>query len=55
MIFRYERDQDDSVVHISHTVTNYEFYYEPFYVAIDSAPEYSERFLGYGFTRNTQV
>jgi N-acetyllactosaminide beta-1,3-N-acetylglucosaminyltransferase len=36
-------------------VENYEFFYEPFYVALDSAPEYDERFVGYGFTRNTQV
>ena len=55
MISRYERDQDDSVVHVSHSVTNYEFFYEPFYVSLDIVPEYDERFLGYGFTRNTQV
>jgi hypothetical protein len=43
------------VVHVSHSVTNYEFFYEPFYVSLDIVPEYDERFLGYGFTRNTQV
>ncbi|XP_044730531.1 beta-1,4-glucuronyltransferase 1 [Chrysoperla carnea] len=42
-------------VHISHEVTNFEFFYEPFYVAPDTAPLHDERFLGYGFTRNTQV
>ena len=52
---RFEREQDDSVVHVSHNVTNYEFFYEPFYVSLDSAPRYDERFVGYGFTRNTQV
>ena len=52
---RFERDQDDSVVHVSHDVTNYEFFYEPFFVSLDIAPEYDERFVGYGFTRNTQV
>ena len=47
--------QDDSVLHVSHNVTNYEFFYEPFYVSLDSVPRYDERFVGYGFTRNTQV
>lgn len=40
---------------ISHNVTNFEFLYEPFYVATDVAPMHDERFVGYGFTRNTQV
>lgn len=42
-------------VTISHQVTNFEFFYEPFYVARDDTPTHDERFLGYGFTRNTQV
>ncbi|UYV60700.1 B3GNT1 [Cordylochernes scorpioides] len=33
---------------------NYEFYYEPFYIAGNDIPMYDERFIGYGFTRNTQ-
>ncbi|CAH4036621.1 unnamed protein product [Pieris brassicae] len=41
--------------HISHNVTNFELLYEPFYVASDTVPSHDERFLGYGFTRNTQV
>lgn len=41
--------------HISHNVTNFEFLYEPFYVANDVVPPHDERFLGYGYTRNTQV
>ena len=49
------RPQDDSVIHVSHNVTDFEFFYEPFYVSLDSCPKYDERFLGYGFTRNTQV
>lgn len=40
---------------ISHMVTNFEFLYEPFYVATDDAPIHDERFVGYGYTRNTQV
>ncbi|XP_023944209.1 beta-1,4-glucuronyltransferase 1 isoform X1 [Bicyclus anynana] len=41
--------------HISHNVTNFELLYEPFYVAPDTVPAHDERFLGYGFTRNSQV
>ncbi|XP_059061199.1 beta-1,4-glucuronyltransferase 1-like isoform X1 [Achroia grisella] len=41
--------------HVSHNVTNFELLYEPFYVAPDTVPAHDERFLGYGFTRNTQV
>lgn len=41
--------------YISHDVTNFEFLYEPFYVAKDIVPPHDERFIGYGYTRNTQV
>lgn len=30
-------------------------YYEPFYISSDTIPPHDERFLGYGFTRNSQV
>ncbi|XP_021203793.2 beta-1,4-glucuronyltransferase 1 isoform X1 [Bombyx mori] len=46
---------ETSETHISHNVTNFELLYEPFYVAPDTVPAHDERFLGYGFTRNTQV
>ncbi|KAM7342731.1 beta-1,4-glucuronyltransferase 1 isoform 2-T2 [Cochliomyia hominivorax] len=46
---------DDQQITISHQVTNYEFFYEPFYVALDNVPPHDERFVGYGFTRNSQV
>ncbi|XP_066592194.1 beta-1,4-glucuronyltransferase 1 [Prorops nasuta] len=42
-------------VYVSHDVTNFEFLYEPFYVAKDVVPPHDERFMGYGYTRNTQV
>lgn len=42
-------------MHISHPVTNFEFFYEPFYVAPDVVPPHDERFIGYGYTRNSQV
>lgn len=41
--------------YVNHDVTNFEFLYEPFYVARDVVPPHDERFMGYGYTRNTQV
>ncbi|XP_063530052.1 beta-1,4-glucuronyltransferase 1-like [Cydia strobilella] len=46
---------ESAYTHVSHNVTNFELLYEPFYVAPDTVPGHDERFLGYGFTRNTQV
>ncbi len=52
----FERAQDDSALHVSHAVPDdFKFYYEPFYVSSDDVPKHDERFLGYGYTRNTQV
>jgi len=48
-------DSEGDTVRVSHNVTNFEFLYEPFYVAPDTVPPHDERFLGYGYTRNTQV
>ncbi|XP_063228975.1 beta-1,4-glucuronyltransferase 1-like [Bacillus rossius redtenbacheri] len=48
-------ETEETTVHISHSVTNFEFLYEPFYVAPDIVPAHDERFIGYGYTRNTQV
>ncbi|KAH7968789.1 beta-1,4-glucuronyltransferase 1 [Rhipicephalus sanguineus] len=42
-------------LHAAYRVQRYEFFYEPFYVAGKEVPRYDERFVGYGFTRNTQV
>ncbi len=33
----------------------YRFMYEPIYVARADSPQFDERFVGYGMTRNTQV
>ncbi|CAG9860201.1 unnamed protein product [Phyllotreta striolata] len=53
---RWQNTRDDTDdVHISHPVTNFEFFYEPFYVAPDTVPPHDERFIGYGYTRNSQV
>lgn len=56
MIFRWQNYNDpDEKVRISHPVTNFEFLYEPFYISTDNVPPHDERFIGYGYTRNSQV
>ena len=55
LLLRWRQTGETDQVIISHNVTNYEFFYEPFYVSKDNAPPHDERFVGYGFTRNTQV
>ncbi|KAK3932399.1 Beta-1,4-glucuronyltransferase 1 [Frankliniella fusca] len=50
-----EGDADGAPVHVAYNVTNFEFLYEPFYVARDTIPAHDERFMGYGYTRNTQA
>uniref|UniRef100_A0A0A9XNH9 Beta-1,4-glucuronyltransferase 1 n=1 Tax=Lygus hesperus TaxID=30085 RepID=A0A0A9XNH9_LYGHE len=52
---KWEEDVKQEHVHVSHTVTHFKFYYEPFYISEDSAPAHDERFIGYGLTKNTQV
>jgi len=52
---RWRETTETEQVIVSHNVTNYEFFYEPFYIARDDVAPHDERFLGYGFTRNTQV
>lgn len=55
-ITRYEMEPEavDGVTHVSH-VAKYEPLFEPFYVSLDTVPPHDERFIGYGYTRNTQV
>jgi len=52
---KYHENVKTGKVYVSHDVTNFEFLYEPFYVAKDIVPSHDERFMGYGYTRNTQV
>lgn len=52
---REQQFRGETTVTVSHPVTNFEFFYEPFYISRDDVPMHDERFLGYGFTRNTQV
>lgn len=49
-------NMNDGKVKISHKILEKRIkMYEPFYVSSDDIPPYDERFLGYGFTRNSQV
>lgn len=40
---------------MSHSVTGRMNHYEPFYISSDEIPAHEERFVGYGFTRSSQV
>ncbi|GAB6027022.1 hypothetical protein CHUAL_013751 [Chamberlinius hualienensis] len=51
----WESLPEGSGIAVAYPVTNFEMFYEPFYVARDDVPTHDERFVGYGFTRNTQV
>lgn len=43
-------------IKVSHKATRkYMQYYEPFYISPSNIPEFQERFIGYGFTRSSQV
>jgi N-acetyllactosaminide beta-1,3-N-acetylglucosaminyltransferase len=54
--FRFEKSsKKHEGLHISHKVPKYQLYYEPFYVSLNNVPSYDERFIGYGYTRNSQV
>jgi len=55
--YRWEKNTEDVTdeVHVNHNVTKCTLGYEPFYVSRVGTPDYDERFIGYGSTRNTQV
>ena len=40
---------------IMYNITSYEEYWEPPLILPANAPGFEERFIGYGFTRNSQV
>ena len=42
-------------IFVKHRVEKYIFKYEPLYVARAETPQFDERFIGFGMTRNTQV
>lgn len=52
---KWENLPEEVGLNFVYPVTNFELYYEPFYVSKDDVPPHDERFVGYGYTRNTQV
>ena len=47
---------EEGPIEVSHSVISQSFdRYEPFYVSSDVIPAHDERFIGYGFTRSSQV
>lgn len=42
-------------LNVLYNITSWQNYWEPIYVAKATVPFYDERFVGYGFTRNSQV
>jgi len=55
--YRWDSNTQDLTesVHVNHNVTKCTLGYEPFYVARVGTPDFDERFIGYGWSRNTQV
>ena len=51
----WEKIPEGDSLSIAYMVDQYRFMYEPIYVAKADSPQFDERFVGYGMTRNTQV
>ena len=51
----WERVPEAKHIDIAYKVKKYIFKYEPLYIARADTPEFDERFVGFGLTRNTQV
>jgi Glycosyl-transferase for dystroglycan len=52
---RWERMAAVREVAVAYPVDKFIFHYEPVYVAQRGTPPFSERYIGYGMTRNTQA
>jgi len=52
---RWEKIVEAVQLDIAYRVDKYIFKYEPLYVARGDTPQFDERFIGFGMTRNTQV
>jgi Glycosyl-transferase for dystroglycan len=52
---RWEKIGAGNVVSVAYPVDKFIFHYEPVYVAKRGTPPFSERYVGYGMTRNTQA
>lgn len=52
---RWEKLPAGDQVAVAYPVEKFIFHYEPVYVAKKGTPPFSERYVGYGMTRNTQA
>jgi len=52
---KWEGLEQSDKLDTAYTVEKYIFKYEPLYVARADTPQFDERFIGFGMTRNTQV
>ena len=52
---RWEKIPETDEVGVAYEVSKYKLTYEPIYVSRGDTPAFDERFIGFGFTRNSQV
>ncbi|XP_037800686.1 beta-1,4-glucuronyltransferase 1-like isoform X2 [Penaeus monodon] len=52
---KWERTAITPKLQVLYNITTWRSYWEPIYVTKANVPSFDERFVGYGFTRNTQV
>ncbi|ROT69419.1 hypothetical protein C7M84_012383 [Penaeus vannamei] len=52
---KWERAAITNKLQVLYNITTWRNYWEPIYVTKANVPPFDERFVGYGFTRNTQV
>ena len=52
---RWEKIPETDEVEVAYKVEKYKLFYEPIYVSRGDIPAFDERFIGFGYTRNSQV
>ena len=52
---RWEKIQETDEEDVAYKVEKYRLLYEPIYVSRGDTPAFDERFIGFGYTRNSQV
>ncbi|XP_042877311.1 beta-1,4-glucuronyltransferase 1-like [Penaeus japonicus] len=52
---KWERTEIADKLQVLYNITTWRDYWEPIYVTKANVPPFDERFVGYGFTRNSQV
>ena len=54
-LLKWEKVPETAELEVAYKVEKYIFRYEPLYVSRGDTPDFDERFIGFGMTRNTQV